>query len=224
MLIRLRGCAGWSALLLVAYGIRHVFTWPGPFDLECYINACEPRYIATSKSLHINAVVTTKICFILVHEELNCFLRFGTILSITCCVNAMHVDMSISQLVVLKDVRRFATVWEDRVRGDLLRQWRNRGRGDLLWQWRNRVRGDLLRQWRNRVRGDLLRQWRNRVRGDLQRQWRNRVRGDLLRQWRNRVRGDLLRQWRNHVRGDLLRHWRTVSGAIRYSNEETVSG
>ena len=29
-LIRLRGCAGWSAPLLFAYSIRHVFAWPGP--------------------------------------------------------------------------------------------------------------------------------------------------------------------------------------------------
>ena len=28
-LIRLRGCAGWSAPLLFAYGIRLVFSWPG---------------------------------------------------------------------------------------------------------------------------------------------------------------------------------------------------
>ena len=31
MLIRLRGCAGWSAPLLFAYDIRHVFSWPGSF-------------------------------------------------------------------------------------------------------------------------------------------------------------------------------------------------
>ena len=30
VLISLRGCAGWSAPLLFAYGIRHVFAWPGP--------------------------------------------------------------------------------------------------------------------------------------------------------------------------------------------------
>ena len=30
VLIRLRGCAGWSAPLLFAYGIRHIFAWPGP--------------------------------------------------------------------------------------------------------------------------------------------------------------------------------------------------
>ena len=30
-LIRLRGCAGWSAPLLFAYDIRHIFAWPGPF-------------------------------------------------------------------------------------------------------------------------------------------------------------------------------------------------
>ena len=32
-LIRLRGCAGWSAPLLFAYDIRHVFSWPGSFYL-----------------------------------------------------------------------------------------------------------------------------------------------------------------------------------------------
>ena len=30
VLIRLRGCAGWSAPLLFAYVIRHSFAWPGP--------------------------------------------------------------------------------------------------------------------------------------------------------------------------------------------------
>ena len=30
VLIRLRECAGWSAPLLFAYGIRRVFAWPGP--------------------------------------------------------------------------------------------------------------------------------------------------------------------------------------------------
>ena len=28
-LIRLRGCAGWSAPLLFAYDIQHIFSWPG---------------------------------------------------------------------------------------------------------------------------------------------------------------------------------------------------
>ena len=35
VLIRLRGCAGWSALLLFAYDIRHVFSWPGSNILLC---------------------------------------------------------------------------------------------------------------------------------------------------------------------------------------------
>ena len=30
VLIRLHRCAGWSAPLLFAYGIRHIFAWPGP--------------------------------------------------------------------------------------------------------------------------------------------------------------------------------------------------
>ena len=33
VLIRLRGCAGWSGSLLFACGIRHVFAWPGPYDV-----------------------------------------------------------------------------------------------------------------------------------------------------------------------------------------------
>ena len=35
VLIRLRGCTGWTASLMFAYGIKHVFAWPGPFDLFC---------------------------------------------------------------------------------------------------------------------------------------------------------------------------------------------
>ena len=35
VLIRLRGRTGWSAPLLFAHGIRHVFAWPGPFDFFC---------------------------------------------------------------------------------------------------------------------------------------------------------------------------------------------
>ena len=30
VLIGLHGCAGWSVPLLFAYGIKHVFAWPGP--------------------------------------------------------------------------------------------------------------------------------------------------------------------------------------------------
>ena len=37
VLIRLRGCAGWSAPLLFAYGIRHVFAWPGPYYLLLFV-------------------------------------------------------------------------------------------------------------------------------------------------------------------------------------------
>ena len=33
MLISLRGCAGWTAPLLFAYGIRHVFAWPCSTDV-----------------------------------------------------------------------------------------------------------------------------------------------------------------------------------------------
>ena len=33
-LIRLRGCAGWSAPLLFTYDIKHIFTWPGSIILK----------------------------------------------------------------------------------------------------------------------------------------------------------------------------------------------
>ena len=33
-LIRLRGCAGWSAPLLFAYDIRHIFSWPGSISFH----------------------------------------------------------------------------------------------------------------------------------------------------------------------------------------------
>ena len=35
-LIRLRRCAGWSAPLLFAYDIRHIFSWPGSFVLNWF--------------------------------------------------------------------------------------------------------------------------------------------------------------------------------------------
>ena len=36
VLIRLRGCAGWSAPLLFAYGLRHIFAWPGPIMVKIW--------------------------------------------------------------------------------------------------------------------------------------------------------------------------------------------
>ena len=48
VLIRLRGCAGWSVPLLFTYDIRHIFSWPGsPYicltvDDEL-LNACKPK-------------------------------------------------------------------------------------------------------------------------------------------------------------------------------------
>ena len=36
-LIRLRRCAGWSVPLLFAYGIKHIFSWPGSFSNNIWI-------------------------------------------------------------------------------------------------------------------------------------------------------------------------------------------
>ena len=48
-LIRLSGCAGWSALLLFAYDIRHIFLWPGSIVYKVHhryvINRCFKRII-----------------------------------------------------------------------------------------------------------------------------------------------------------------------------------
>ena len=62
MLIRLHGCASWSAPLLFAYGIRHVFAWPGPYrimilhihtDRSVWAKSVDPDQTASSnQSLH----------------------------------------------------------------------------------------------------------------------------------------------------------------------------
>ena len=48
MLIRLHGCAGWSAPLLFAYGIRHIFAWPGPNHL--IFSLTQHRILSESRS------------------------------------------------------------------------------------------------------------------------------------------------------------------------------
>ena len=48
-LIRLCGCAGWSAHLLFAYDVRHVFSWPGSFVLR-YRGICHQRELVESFS------------------------------------------------------------------------------------------------------------------------------------------------------------------------------
>ena len=53
-LIRLRGCAGWSAPLLFAYDIRHVFRWPGSYNIA--------RKYAIQWYIHINTGDNLKFC------------------------------------------------------------------------------------------------------------------------------------------------------------------
>ena len=49
VLIRLHGCAGWSAPLLFAYGIRHVFAWPSPFKgCVVHIENCHDWFMPNS--------------------------------------------------------------------------------------------------------------------------------------------------------------------------------
>ena len=47
MLIRLHGCAGWSAPLLFAYGITHVFVWPCAFTCARFRE--NPKYLDIQK-------------------------------------------------------------------------------------------------------------------------------------------------------------------------------
>ena len=43
VLVRLRGCAGWSAPLLFAYDIWHIFAWLGPYgDINGNVKQCRP--------------------------------------------------------------------------------------------------------------------------------------------------------------------------------------
>ena len=45
VLIRLRGCAGWSAPLLFAYDIRHIFAWPGSYNIMHFSLNVSIQYI-----------------------------------------------------------------------------------------------------------------------------------------------------------------------------------
>ena len=58
-LIRLRGCAGWSAPLLFAYGIRQVFSWRGSFQF------CRVTPDACNLSVHFEYSVTIWWIFII---------------------------------------------------------------------------------------------------------------------------------------------------------------
>ena len=60
-LIRLPGCAGWSAPLLFAYDIRHVFSWPGSHILQIYLLLCAFRIA------YISNVVIVKQMYFHVH-------------------------------------------------------------------------------------------------------------------------------------------------------------
>ena len=52
-LIRLRACAGWSAPLLFAHGIRHIFLWPGSY---IYIHI-KYKAIKVTKILYIYIIL-----------------------------------------------------------------------------------------------------------------------------------------------------------------------
>ena len=77
-LIRLRGCAGWSALLLFAYGKSQVFSWRGSNNLEHdKINklVCAPSKYAKSLDIQpvwsTNAQADLSLCW--VHTSFCCF-------------------------------------------------------------------------------------------------------------------------------------------------------
>ena len=57
MLVRLRGCAGWSAPFLFAYDIRHLFSWPGShvFSYFWYLS----DIICGENDLHVKAQLET---------------------------------------------------------------------------------------------------------------------------------------------------------------------
>ena len=62
-LIRLRGCAGWSAPLLFAYEIRYIFSWPGSFG-SCtflqsfYFKFCMSRLMPKPTKWHVRPAKT----------------------------------------------------------------------------------------------------------------------------------------------------------------------
>ena len=57
VLIRLRGFAGWSAPLLFAYDIRHVFSWPGSNEISWYAIKCACNIITCRIMKIISATI-----------------------------------------------------------------------------------------------------------------------------------------------------------------------
>ena len=53
-LIRLRQCTGWSAPLLFAYDIRHIFSWPG--SLHFIIKHAEKSYVTMKQKQYISSL------------------------------------------------------------------------------------------------------------------------------------------------------------------------
>ena len=80
--MRLRGCAGWSAPLLFAYGIRHIFTWPGPL-----IRHVENKVFVKKKSPTLDFVKAE--VFPLIENKRVCSDDWQT--DITCMISAVAV-------------------------------------------------------------------------------------------------------------------------------------
>ena len=61
MLIRLCVCADWSAPLLFAYGIRHIFAWPGPRWSCMVVKHCRLLWLAQEFIEALEGLITSSV-------------------------------------------------------------------------------------------------------------------------------------------------------------------
>ena len=73
VLIRLRGCAGWSAPLLFVYGIRHIFAWPGPHEQRIDVSWIPPSSCCCCLFIHF--LIFFSLQFSKIKNFLQTFLR-----------------------------------------------------------------------------------------------------------------------------------------------------
>ena len=116
-LIRLRGCAGSSAPLLFAYGIRHIFSWPGSFvfagrfrsDNMLLAILGQHFWRASFCSVVLNAVCVT-FCLPTLGMVENCFLRhFNRMWSLT--VDHLQTYYNVTAITFSQEPKDFPSIF-----------------------------------------------------------------------------------------------------------------
>ena len=88
VLIRLRGCTGWSAPLLFAYGIRHMFAWPGP-------NSVGPYQTGPSGALFAQTCVSENLGSLRFHKRYTLYMSRAMRKGVLCHMRTTKAQISL---------------------------------------------------------------------------------------------------------------------------------